>query len=134
MDSEVAIRQKAVERVKFEVAECVTTSISTLAPFGEVSSGILRVRARVRAAWWDPTAEDLFDRDGGLRLGKGIPDAFEENTSASCTVNALAVSANHGLILIPTESGGDTYRRLGWLYFDNDTFFDECEQKVVTMV
>jgi hypothetical protein len=89
-----------------------------------------------RQSFWfgNPTAEDFFDRDGGLRLGKGIPDAFEENTSTSCTANALAVSANHSLILIPTETGGDLYRRLGWLYFDNDKFFDECERKVATMV
>jgi hypothetical protein len=134
VDSEVAIRKTAVEPVKFEVIGCTTTLISNFAPFGEVSSGILRVYARMRAAWWDPVAEDFFDRDGGLRLGKGIPDAFEENTSASCAVSALAVSANHGLILIPTETAGDLYRRLGWLYFDNDNFFDECEQKVATIV
>jgi hypothetical protein len=85
-----------------------------------------------RQSFWlgDPTAEDLFDRDGGLRLGKDIPDAFEENTSTSCTVNMLAVSANHSLILTSAETGRDLYRRLGWPYFDNDKFLMNANERL----
>lgn len=134
VDGEVAIRKSAVQPVKFEVLECTVHPLSNFAPFGEVGSGTLKVRARMRTAWWDPTAEDFFDRQGGLRLGKGIPDAFEANTSTSCMVHALAVSANHGLILTLTETDGDLHRRLGWLYFDDDNYFHACELKVVTII
>jgi Heterokaryon incompatibility protein (HET) len=133
VDGEVAIKWKPIELVKFNIDGCEITPLSTSAPFGEVAKGILKVRARLKDAWFDPVEEGLFDKDGN-RLANVVPDALEKATLMPGAVKSLAISANHGLVLVPTESDENVYRRVGWQYFSNDDFFDGCEQRIVTIV
>ena len=134
MDGEVHIRKQNVEAVEFEVAECTTTLLSEIVPFGEVSSAILKVHARTRVVWWNRTTENIFDREGGIQCGKGVPDALEDKIPITLTVTALRVSANNGMLITPEKEEGGLYQRVGWLYFDNDDMFDRCERSIVSIV
>jgi hypothetical protein len=49
-------------------------------------------------------------------------------------VNNLSISANHGMIVVPTETEGDMYLRIGWEYFTDDDLLRDCEQGIVTIV
>jgi hypothetical protein len=134
IDGEVAIRQRRIDAVKFNVVECTTTPVSAFAPFGEVSDARLKVVARTTTVWWNCAKEDIFDGADGVKLGKGVQDAAEDDFSALCAVQALAISANHGLILAQAKSEEGSYRRVGWLYFDNDDMFSQCEQTEITII
>lgn len=77
---------------------------------------------------------DLFSSKGGYRVGKVISDALEKVTLRSGTVNSLTTPANHGLTLVPADTGEETYRRVGWLCFVKDDHFGDCELEVVKIV
>jgi hypothetical protein len=134
IDGEVAIKRKPLEPVKFEIDDCEITLLSSSAPFGEVRIGVLKAQARVKAVWYDPVESGLFDKEDGKRVAEVVPDALENATLTPGVVISLAVSASHGLVLVPAEAGGNVYRRIGWQHFANDDFFGGCEQGIVTIV
>jgi hypothetical protein len=134
IDGEIAMKGSQIEAVEFEVLSCTVVPLHAWAPYGEVNRADLRLRARTRQIWWHRINERYSEREGGAETGVGIADSLDDSIPASLAVIGLAISANHGLILMPKGDDSDTYTRAGWFYFDDDLLFRQTEMSEVTIV
>ncbi|KDR79936.1 hypothetical protein GALMADRAFT_136513 [Galerina marginata CBS 339.88] len=129
-----------------EVVGCSVTLSSGVVPFGAVVGGVLRLRARLVKAFWNPAAEmpDLFVVRDDMRacIGNSYPDSNENEAVEEVwavpmrwnTEEAYAV----GLLVVPSEERGleKQFRRVGYFHSaegSKDLMWMESEELVMVI-
>ena len=126
------------------ILECATTPLSTLAPFGDVTIGTMKIRGLVKDIPWDADGEALLGADM-KRIGSAILDVKEDQPQYA-TICCLAVSALRrdgdaggfyppcGLILSPIDDRPDHFVRIGAFVTSDPLVFENAEQRTLTIV
>ncbi|KAL8787481.1 MAG: hypothetical protein Q9195_007728 [Heterodermia aff. obscurata] len=126
-----------------KILRCEVTPLSSIAPFGEAQSGILRLTGLLKHVPWDAETEVLLDSDG-KSIGSAIIDA-EDDRSLSASSRCLAVSALRrddeesfygpcGLILSPVSGGQNCFSRIGAFVTSDRLLFEGTQPEPLVIV
>ncbi|KIJ59623.1 hypothetical protein HYDPIDRAFT_170697 [Hydnomerulius pinastri MD-312] len=110
------------------VVECAVTPRSSFAPFGDISSGVLKLHGRVREARWVSRGQGPYNISfiNGLEfLARPIDDgytvsAFSDSAEDGargavwCLVTSASRNSACGLVLDVVEAGERCFRRVGY--------------------
>lgn len=120
---------------KCEILECKVTPKSELLPYGEVTDGFLKLKAKMKKVVWDPVGRcliepgSLWDGTAGSSADPGLtspvqvyPDSTAEVTGGEVWLVLMQLGKTpyiwaKGLLLVPVDGKEDCFRRVGVLSF-----------------
>lgn len=143
------------EVFRFSIVKC-HVDVDPDFPFGSVKVGYLEVEGMVlELPWrseeleWDGSDVVLLDPEeensvgGSLGVGIGYLDPLDDCLDPSVKLVCLGMSKLRlgrqrivpveGLLLLPVESGGPTFRRVGFFRMTTPSVFDEAHTKSLTI-